>query len=122
MSNQSTWDKFQHATLTLARSRPIKDRLTDAYRNHLSLVGDEELPKELRDGFRAVTHALTRERPVLRGEDAFRATVRKMSTEEAEDIACSVVQIFCSLPRTAAAPRSKSSAQVVPLYLAEARS
>lgn len=121
MSTNSTWEKFQRATVTLARSGPIKDRLTDAYRGHLSQIAEDELPKELRADFRAFMYALTRERPVLRGEDSFRATVRKMSGEEAEDLACSVVQIFSALPRhTPAAPRMKHSAQIVPLYIAEA--
>jgi len=30
----------------------------------------------------------------LRGEDAVRATVRKMSNQEADDVACSVVRLF----------------------------
>lgn len=121
MSTNSTWEKFQRATVTLARSGPIKDRLTQAYRNYLEQIGEDELPKELREEFRALCHALTRERPLLRGEDSFRATVRKMSSEEAEDIACSVVQMFSVLPRSVvASTRTKSSAQVVPLYIAEA--
>lgn len=121
MSTNPTWEKFQRATVTLARSGGIKDRLTDAYRNHLSTVLEEELPHSLRNEFRAFGHALTRERPVLRGEDSFRATVRKMSCEEAEDLACTVVQMFSAMPRgVAPAVRTKSSAQIVPLYSAEA--
>lgn len=121
MSNNSTWERFQKAAVTLARSCPIKDRLTEAYRNHLAQIAEEELPKELRDDFRALTRALTRERPLLRGEDSFRATVRKMSSEEAEDIACSVVLMFSALPQSSpAATRAKTPANVVPLYIAEA--
>jgi hypothetical protein len=44
----TTWEKFQGATLSLARSGSIKERLTDAYRNHLSAVAEEELPREIR--------------------------------------------------------------------------
>lgn len=121
MSINPTWEKFQRATITLARSGGIKERLTDAYRNHLSGVTEEELPKDLRMEFREFTRAVTRERPMLRGEDAFKATVRKMSCEEAESLACSVVQLFSALPRGfAAATRSKPAAQIVPLFLAEA--
>jgi hypothetical protein len=121
MSTNLLWEKFQRATITLARSGPIKDRLTDAYRNYLAQVEADELPKELRGEFRAFGNALTRERPLLRGEDSFRATVRKMSSEEAEDLACSVVQMFSALPHSVpAATRAKSSAQIVPLYIAEA--
>jgi hypothetical protein len=117
---KTAWEKFQSATLCLARSGGIKERLTEAYRNYLALVAEEDLPKEVREDFRAVSRALTRERPVLRGEDAFRATIRKMSNDEADQIASSVVLIFAAIPRSyTPVMRSMSSAQVVPLYLAE---
>lgn len=122
MSTNPTWEKFQRASIALASCGAIKDRLADAYRNHLCGVAEDDLPKELRAEFREFCQALTRERPVIRGEDAFRATVRKMSSEEAEVIARAVVQMFGALPRGFAAQRSKptSMAQVVPLYIAEA--
>ena len=117
----TAWEKFQSATLSLARSGAIKDRLTDAYRNYLARVGEDELPKELREDFRALGCSLTRERPVLRGEDAFRATIRKMSNEEADRLAAAIVMLFASIPRGfTPSLRSSSSGQVVPLYLAEA--
>jgi hypothetical protein len=121
MSTNPIWEKFQHAAVSLAGSGPIKDRLTQAYRDHLSEVAEEDLPKELRSEFRALNRALTRESPLLRGEDAFRATIRKLSNEEAGELACAVVQMFAALPRSTAVPqRARSSAQIVPLYIAEA--
>lgn len=89
----STWGQLEGAVLTLARSGTIKDRLTDAFRNHLAHLNADDLPDSLRAEFRACHDTLTRERP-LRGEDAVRATVRKMSKEEADEVACSVVRIF----------------------------
>ena len=75
---------------------------------------------------------LTREHP-LRGEDAVRATVRKMSNEEAEALAQRLVQLYAGLARTvreAPAPSAsealmtrkplKSVPQVISLYAAEA--
>jgi hypothetical protein len=94
----TAWEQLEGAALSLARSGPIKDRLADAYRNHLALVNAEELPDALREEFRACHDALTRRRP-LRGEDAVRATVRKMSNQEADDVACSVVRLFAALAR-----------------------
>ena len=44
----TVWEKFQAATLSLARSGSIKDRLTNAYRNHLSTVAEDDLPREIR--------------------------------------------------------------------------
>jgi hypothetical protein len=131
------WEQLEGAALSLARSGTIKDRLTDAYRNHLALLNAEELPECLRDEFRACNEALTRERP-LRGEDAVRATVRKMSNHEADVLACHVVRLFSATMREAAreatdaelrngaasgATRAKSpkgAPQVVALYAAEA--
>jgi hypothetical protein len=90
----TTLEKFRGAALSLARSGSIKDRLTVAYRNYLALVDESELPRELVADFRAVSRALNRERPLLRGEDTFRATVRKMSNVEADEVASSVVRMF----------------------------
>jgi len=63
----TAWEQLEGAALSLARSGPIKERLADAYRNHLALVNAEELPDALREEFRACHDALTRQRP-LRGE------------------------------------------------------
>lgn len=115
----TAWERFQGATLLLARSGPIKDRLADAYRKHLAQVREEELPRELLEEFRAVSRTLTRERPMLRGEDAVRATIRKMSNDEADRIACSVVRMFGALPQQGAAVRHALPAQIIPLYATE---
>lgn len=113
----TTWEKFQGATLSLARSGSLKDRLTDAYRNHLSAVAEDELPREIREQFHNVRCSLTREQP-QRGEDAIRATVRKMSSHEAENIAETVVQMLSVMARS---PQSSvRSVSAVPLYLLEA--
>jgi hypothetical protein len=130
----TAWEQLEGAALSLARSGAIKDRLTDAYRNHLALLEAEDLPDALRADFRACHAALTHERP-LRGEDAVRATVRKMSNQEAEQIACTVVRMFAALARwapeepavpdlpdaqLARAKARKAVPQVISLYAAEA--
>ncbi len=112
----TTWEKFQGATLSLARSGSLKERLTDAYRNHLAAVAEDELPREIREQFHNVRCSLTREQP-QRGEDAIRATIRKMSSHEAENIAETVVQMLSVMARS---PQSTRSASAVPLYLIEA--
>jgi hypothetical protein len=94
----TTWEQLEGAALSLVRSGPIKDRLAGAYRNHLAFVRAEDLPTALREDFRACRDALTRERP-LRGEDAVRATVRKMSSTEADQLACIVVRLFAAIVR-----------------------
>ena len=124
MKTACAWEKFQGATLSLARSAPLKERLADAYRNHLCDVCEDDLPDEMRDQFRACSCALTRERPLSRGDDAIRASLRKMSCDEAERIASSIVLMFCALPRTPALRglngNGSHAGHVVPLYLAEA--
>ncbi len=112
----TAWDKFQGATLSLARSGSIKDRLTDAYRNHLAAVAEDELPREIRAQFHDVRCSLTRERP-QRGEDAIRATVRKMSRLEAETIAEKVVEMLTVMARSSQHTRGPAA---TPLYLLEA--
>ena len=83
----TTCEQLEGAALVArALGGSIKDRLADAFRNHLAQVNAEELPEALRAQFRACQEALTRERP-LRGEDAVRATVRKMSSHEADEVA-----------------------------------
>lgn len=126
----NTWDLLERAALTLARSGGIKDRLADAYRNHLAQIDIEDLPEPLRPLLRSTQSALTREQP-LRGEDAVRATVRKMSTEEAEQLACTVMRLFAALARESArAERDeevpgvrpkivKAVPQVISLYAAD---
>ena len=112
----TTWEQLEGAALSLARSGPIKDRLAEAYRNHLAYVRAEDLPEALRDDFRTCHDALTRERP-LRGEDAVRATVRKMSGTEADELACSVVRLFAAIVREYATEeaRAMAAANVTPL-------
>src|SRR5438874_9073588 len=95
-------EQLESAALSLARSAPIKERLADAYRNHLALVNPDELPAALRAEFRACHDALTRERP-LRGEDAVRATVRKMSSQQADEVAGCLVRLFAAMAREGAA-------------------
>jgi hypothetical protein len=119
----TTLDKFRGAALSLARSGSIKDRLTAAYRNHLAFVDESELPIELVEEFRAVSYALNRERRLLRGEDTFRATVRKMSSTEADEVASSVVRLFGEMSREPASVTRKppkSLPQIISLYPGEA--
>ena len=106
----TTWEQLEGAALSLVRSGPIKDRLAEAYRNHLAYVRAEDLPQALREDFRACHDALTRERP-LRGEDAVRATVRKMSGIEADELACSVVRLFAAIVRECAADEAHALAK-----------
>jgi hypothetical protein len=115
----TAWEHFQEAMLVLVRAGTIKDRVGEAYREHLAHLSEDDLPRELREEFCALRWVLTREHP-LRGEDAARATLRKMSLAEAEAVALTMAQLFVALPRGATGLRHLASAQVVPLHLTEA--
>ena len=58
----------------------------------------DDVPHELRLQFLELSSQMQRERP-LRGEDAVRATIRKMSNEEAERHASLIVRMFCRMTR-----------------------
>lgn len=110
----SAWETLHFATQELVRSSPIKQRLIVAYRRHLATIPDDQLPAEVRDSFKKVMGSLLGV-PPLRGEDAVSASVRKMSTQEAEDCAALVVDIFgitCRVLLNAA----RASAAVVQLH------
>jgi hypothetical protein len=89
----SAWDCFHCATLELVRSTPIKQRLVSAYRRHLASLPEDQLPSDVREFFAQVMRFLGGVQP-LRGEDAVTASVRKMSTQEADDCAALIVEIF----------------------------
>jgi hypothetical protein len=123
----TTLDLFEAATVSLTRSTPIKDRLADAYRNYLAYVHEEDLPADVCEEFRALIDTLTRTSPELRGDDALRATVRKMSTNDAAAAAAAVVRMFGAVSRAstsathdAAASGGKNVTNVVPLHAAKA--
>ena len=89
----SAWDCFHFATLELVRSTPIKQRLISAYRRHLALLPEDQLPGDVRESFGQVMRSLRGVQP-LRGEDAVAASVRKMSNQEADECAALIVEIF----------------------------
>jgi hypothetical protein len=113
-----TWERLHLATAELARSGSIKERLVDAYLNHLSTLAESELPRELREDFTDMTRAFNRVRP-LPGEDAVHASIRKMSSEDADRYASRIVAMLGTVARYQMNGRSPQAA-VLQLYAAEA--
>lgn len=109
----SSWECFQSATMELVRSAPIKLRLTEAYRRYLSNLRDEQLPREVREDFAKVIQALTSVKPQP-GEDRVTASTRKMSSQEADECAGMIVQIFATMSSPGQATRPTAS--IVPLH------
>ncbi len=116
------YDRFESATFVLTRSGAIKDRLNAAWRQFLGNIEPDDLPRDLRIQFLELSGAMQRERP-LRGEDAVRATIRKMSNDDAERLASQIVRMFCRMsrqPELELPMPASSGAAVVQLFAAEA--
>ena len=99
----SAWECFHSATLELVRSTPIKQRLVAAYRRYLAELAEEDLPGDIRESFGQMTRCLRGVQP-LPGEDAVAASVRKMSNQQADECAASIVEMFGSLCRARFTP------------------
>jgi hypothetical protein len=97
MSN--VWENFFSATAMLASAGPIKQRLLEAYRQHLAVLDQEQLPKEIREEFSSLTTCMSAVRP-MRGETALQATVRKMSDAEAGLKAGQIVNMLGTIARS----------------------
>lgn len=103
-----TCQHFAAATELLAGSGSVKDRLLAAYYTELSQLDISSLPSELRGAYGLWHAKLHRERP-LRGEDAVRATLRKISGAEADRMAQSLVRISMRLMQIAPANKDFGS-------------
>ncbi len=112
------WEKLHSATVELAGVGPIKQRLFNAYVNHLASFPTDQVPREVRDDFGGLARAMHAV-PPLPGEDSVRATIRKMSDGEANRHAVQIVNMFGALARSQIGPRLGASGPVVQLYAAE---
>ena len=104
--NSAAWESLHKAALELARSTPLKQRLTDAFTRHLLELPTYEVPGELRPEFEGLRQAMTRIPPAC-GESAVLATVRKMSIGDADACATRIVELLDKLHRLQAAPPAK---------------
>ncbi len=113
------WERLHSATVELAGAGPIKQRLFNAYVNHLASLPTDQVPREVRDdlgGLDRAMHAV----PPLPGENTVRATIRKMSNGEANRHAVQIVNMLDAVARAQLGPRLAQSGPVVQLYAAEA--
>ena len=97
----AAWENFHKATLELAKSAALKQRLTDAFSRHLQDMPASEMPGELRGDFESLCKRMTQVSP-MRGETAVAATVRKMSLDEADACAARIVALLDALHRVKA--------------------
>lgn len=101
------------ATLELAKSSALKQRLTDAFTRYLIDLPTQDLPGEVRQDFEALRQSMTRVRP-QHGECPVAATVRKMSIGEADACAARIIALLDTLHRTSLAAPPKPNGQGTP--------
>jgi hypothetical protein len=96
-------DRLESAAVCLAGPGTIKDRLIEAYGKCLADLSEDDFPKELRADFAELVRALHRER-ALPGESIVRASVRKLSPEEARHYTTLIVRAYGTLAGNNSAP------------------
>ena len=96
--SSAAWESLHKATLELAKSTPLKQRLTDAFTRHLLELPTYEVPVELRPDLEGLRQSMTRI-PPAHGESAVVATVRKMSISDADACATRIVELLDQLHR-----------------------
>lgn len=101
------WDDFHAAMQVLVGAGPVKQRLVDAYRHHLGLLREQEMPDAIRDRFVAL-RASMHEAPAAGGMTAPEASVRKMSEKDAAQHAVAILEMYTvlsALNESESAPR-----------------
>ena len=86
-------DRFGAALTVLAGHGHIKQRLIQAFEQHLAPIDDATLPTSIKDNFLDLRRSMTQVEP-LNGEGSICASVRKMSIHEAEHCARRIVGLY----------------------------
>lgn len=88
--------RLGEAVQTLIGDGPVKVRLATAYTRHLGDLADSEFPAGLRRDFADLQAAMSRISPVG-SETRVRASVQKMSPDEAASHAATIVKLYVEL-------------------------
>ncbi|MBK6348907.1 MAG: hypothetical protein IPF50_03490 [Proteobacteria bacterium] len=100
-------DDFHAALEVLVGTGPVKQRLVDAYRRHLALLREQDLPDAVRELFTTLRTAM-HEAPAAGGMTAPEASARKMSEKDAAEHAAAILEMFTilsALDESESAPR-----------------
>lgn len=108
-------DLFYSAVRTLSGAGPLKKRLVTAYDDNLAHLLAEELPQNIRPNFEQLRVTMFSVKP-LGSESPVLATVRKMSTAEANRCANLIVKMFreLNMSKDINESRDQPSAQSLP--------
>ena len=90
---------FYAAVSVLAGHGHIKQRLVKAYEENLVVIEDEDLPIAVKQSFADLRHMMSRVDPVKR-EGRIRASVRKMSVDEADECAHKMIDLYGDMIRS----------------------
>jgi hypothetical protein len=91
-------ERFHAALTVLAGHGHIKQRLIKAFEENLVDIYEDELPIAMRQPFADLRHDMHTVSP-LNGEGAICASVRKMSLNEASEIAGRIVTLYGEIAR-----------------------
>lgn len=91
-------DRFHAALTVLAGHGHIKQRLIKAFEDNLVDIHEDELPIAMKQSFADLRHDMHRVTP-LNGEGPICASVRKMSLDEASEIAGRIVSLYGEIAR-----------------------
>ena len=112
-------NRFYAAVSVLAGHGYIKQRLVKAYEENLAVIEDDDLPIAAKQSFADLRHMMSRVDPVKR-EGRIRASVRKMSVEEADECAHKMIDLYGDMIRysdNAQEPMQIEDQPVVPPFL-----
>jgi hypothetical protein len=90
--------RFYTAVSVLAGNGHIKQRLVRAYEDNLAFIDDDDMPSALQSPFADLRLLMNSVDP-LNGEGPIRASVRKMSIEQADDCAHQIVDLYGDMIR-----------------------
>lgn len=91
-------DRFLTAVSVMAGNGHIKQRLIQSYEDNLQAIECDDLPLAARQPY-ADLRAMLQSVSPLNGEGAVRATVRKMSANDADECARLMVQLLAEVIR-----------------------
>ena len=85
--------QLEAATLALVGDGTLKDRLCAAYCDHLDDVSEQDLPDEVQEEFAAMVRVMHGAR-ALPGDSVVRASIRKLSNEQAQRYASLILRSY----------------------------
>jgi len=107
--------QLQAATLALVGDGTLKDRLCAAFCDHLDDVSELDLPDEVQEEFAAMVRVMHGAR-ALPGDSVVRASIRKLSNEEAQRFAGLILRTYAlRISEMAATARTSPRAASAPL-------